>query len=131
MNTKTIGSLVVLLAIVSIAVSVPSAYAGHADEAKITMAEGSVMPGCEETAEGCFSPTTVTIVTGESVTWVNDDTMMHFATSGIAPTPDGIFDSGISVGYQFHHGCMELVLIPHRCSAPFQITHVAAFVSYN
>jgi len=59
----------------------------------VSMVAGSSVPGCEELE--CFSPTTITIVTGESVTWVNDDTMMHFATSGIAPTPDGIFDSGM------------------------------------
>ena len=69
----------------------PDAFA----DTTVSMVAGSSVPGCEETAEGCFPPTTVTIVTGESVTWINDDTMMHFATSGIAPTPDGIFDSGM------------------------------------
>ena len=45
MKTKTIGSLIVLLAIVSIAVSVPSAYAAHANEAVVDMAPGSGAPG--------------------------------------------------------------------------------------
>jgi len=95
MNTKSIASLFVLLAIISVAATVPSAYAAHADEATVSMVAGSSVPGCEETAEGCFTPTTVTIAAGGHVEWVNDDTMMHFATSGIAPTPDGIFDSGM------------------------------------
>ena len=95
MNTKTMASLFVLSAIVSIAATVPSAYAGHASEVTVSMVPGSNVPGCEETDEGCFSPTHVTIAVGGHVEWVNDDNMMHFATSGIAPTPDGIFDSSM------------------------------------
>ena len=65
--------------------------------ATVTMALGSSMPGCEETAEGCFIPTTVTITAGGYVEWENTDNMMHFATSGdgATNTPDGVFDSGM------------------------------------
>ena len=45
MNTKSIASLFVLLAIVSVAATVPSAYAAHADEAHVTMAIGSGIAG--------------------------------------------------------------------------------------
>ena len=100
MKTKTIGSLIVLLAIVSVAVSVPSAYAAHANEAHVGMADGSAMPGCEETAEGCFLPTTVTIAAGGHVEWINTDTMAHVVASGNLTDDDAgsLFNSGMIMG---------------------------------
>ena len=116
MNTKSIASLFVLLAIVSVATTVPSAYAAHADEAHVTMAIGSGIAGCEETAEGCFLPSTVTIAVGESVTWENTDEMMHFATSGIALTPDGVFDSGMmNPGAEFSFTFNDAGTYPYYC----------------
>ena len=102
MKTKTIGSLIVLLAIVSIAVSVPSAYAAHANEAVVDMAPGSGSPGCEETAEGCFLPTTVTIAAGGHVEWINTDTMAHVVASGILTDDDAgsLFMSPMMMGNQ-------------------------------
>ncbi len=100
MKTKTIGSLIVLLAIVSIAVSVPSAYAAHANEAVVDMAPGSGVPGCEETAEGCFLPTTVTIAAGGHVEWINTDTAAHVVASGNLTDDDAgsLFNSGMIMG---------------------------------
>ncbi len=118
MNTKTIGSLVVLLAIVSIAVSVPSAYAGHADEAKITMAEGSVMPGCEETAEGCFLPTTVSIAAGGHVEWTNTDNGMHVVASGNLTDDDAgsLFNSNMMMaGATFSYTFEDAGDYPYFC----------------
>ena len=37
----------------------------------------------------------LTIAVGSTVTWVNKDLTPHTATSGIAPVPSGVFDSGI------------------------------------
>lgn len=61
---------------------------------EIAMAEGSSIPGCEENNE-CFIPYQIEINSGESVTWTNNDSAAHTATSGIPGTPDGIFDSGM------------------------------------
>ena len=100
MNTKTMASLFVLSAIISIAVTVPSAYAAHADTAVVEMTVGSGMPGCEETMN-CYFPHSVTIAAGGHVEWINNDTgMYHTATSGGSPMydgegPDGVFDSGM------------------------------------
>ena len=118
MNTKTMASLFVLLAIVSIAVTVPSAYAAHADEAYITMAENSGVPGCEETPEGCFLPGEVTIAAGGHVEWANTDNTMHFATSGdgATMTPDGVFDSGMmNPGDTFSFTFEEPGTYPYYC----------------
>ena len=60
-----------IFAIKSVAATVPSAYAAHADEAHVIMAIGSGIAGCETTADGCFIPTTVTIAAGGHVEWEN------------------------------------------------------------
>ncbi len=112
MKTKTIASLFVLSAIFSIAVTVPSAYAAHADAAEVEMIVGSGMPGCEETLD-CYSPSEVTIAVGGHVEWINNDIsdtgmgMYHTVTSGTSPMfagdgPDGTFDSSmIAAGDKF------------------------------
>ena len=82
----------------------PDAFAAH-HEATVTNAPGSSTPGCEETADGCFIPNTVTIDVGGTVTWENNDTAAHTVTSG-TPTggPDGHFDSSlVMAGSSFSH----------------------------
>ena len=50
-------------------------------------------PGCEET-DRCYIPSIITISTGESVTWVNEDSAFHSVTSGFYDAPIDLFDSG-------------------------------------
>ena len=73
----------------------PQAFADH-DEVTIENAVGSSTPGCEDTADGCFIPSVVTIKADTEVTWVNTDNAAHTATSG-TPTDggDGIWDSSL------------------------------------
>ena len=80
---KTMTSIlgIVLFATV-IGVSMPSAFADHY-EATVTMAEGSGVMGCEETEEGCYIPTEVSINLNGEVTWVNTDSAAHTVTSGL------------------------------------------------
>ena len=118
MSTKSLASLFVLLAIVSMAVTVPSAYAGHADMATVTMAENSGVPGCEETAEGCFLPTTVTIAVGGHVEWQNTDTTVHVVSSGNLSDDDAgsLFDSSmIMAGANFEHTFEDAGEYPYFC----------------
>ena len=99
-----LSSLVVLFAIASMVAIAPSAFAMH-HEATITNAPGSSTPGCEETADGCFIPSPVTIDIGATVTWENNDTAAHTATAGSAADgPSGVFDSSlIMAGSSFSH----------------------------
>ena len=56
---------------------------------------GSGVPGCEEANE-CYLPSSLTIGTGTTVVWVNNDNAAHLATSGTPEGgPDGVFDSGM------------------------------------
>ena len=100
MKTVILSSLVVLFAIASMVAIAPEAFA-----ATVTNAPGSSTPGCEDTAEGCFIPSPVTIDIGATVTWENNDTAAHTSTAGSAVDgPSGVFDSSlIMAGSSFSH----------------------------
>ncbi len=104
MKVITLSSLVVLFAIASMVAIAPNAFADH-HSATVTNAPGSSTPGCEETADGCFIPNTVTIDIGGTVTWENNDTAAHTSTGGSATDgPSGVFDSSlIMAGSSFSH----------------------------
>jgi len=80
MKLSTLSSLFVLMSVVSMIAIAPSAFA----DVTVTNAAGSSTPGCEDTADGCFIPSTVTIEVGETVTWENNDTAAHTASGGSA-----------------------------------------------
>jgi plastocyanin len=86
MKTKAISSFFVLFAIAAgIVAMTPAAFADHS-EVTIVPAAGSGAPGCEETAEGCYIPSTATVDVGGVVIMTNTDSAAHTYTSG---TPDG------------------------------------------
>ncbi|MCE2508632.1 MAG: hypothetical protein J4G04_04955 [Nitrosopumilaceae archaeon] len=60
----------------------------------VVIAEGSSLPGCEETDE-CYLPHTVTINVGDTVLWENPDPVAHTVTSIADGAPDGMFESGL------------------------------------
>ena len=101
---KKIYSLFGLLAIFSLIAIAPSAFADHTS-VTVTNALGSSVPGCEETADGCFIPSMVTIDIGGEVIWENNDTAAHTITSGTAVEgPSGVFDSSlVMAGSSFSH----------------------------
>ena len=60
---------------------------------------GSSVPGCgagiEPWRSPCFEPYEVTIIVGEEVEWINNDSSNHTVTSGGGGDgPSGLFDSG-------------------------------------
>ena len=90
-HTKTVFPLVAIF-VTAIMLSVPPAFA----EVTIVPTAGSGAPGCEETAEGCYIPGTVTVSVGETVIMSNDDTAAHTWTSGTPDDgPDGNFDTSL------------------------------------
>ena len=103
---KKIYSLFGSLAIFSLIAITPSAFADHMS-VTVTNAPGSSIPGYEQTSDGCFIPSMVTIDIGGEVIWENNDTAAHTVTSG---TPSGevgaVFDSsliapGSTFSYEF------------------------------
>jgi len=112
MKTKVISSFFVLFAIVTILITmVPSAFA-----AEVSVPEGTSVPGCEETDE-CWSPSTITVEVGETVTWSNDDTAAHTVSSGSAADGlDGIFDSSLFMAAtEFSHTFDEAGTFEYFC----------------
>jgi predicted secreted protein with PEFG-CTERM motif len=80
----------------------PAAYADHAEVSIITVDESGFSQTCAESqgGTGCYIPFVATVDVGGVVTMTNTDpTGVHTYTSGtvdgFAPSPDGIFDTGV------------------------------------
>lgn len=85
------------------------------DETVISIPAGVSSPGCEQTNE-CFSPSSVTISVGSTITWTNDDTAAHTVTSGKDTTSDGVFDSSLFMaGKTFSHKFEAAGEYPYYC----------------
>ena len=114
MKTKIIGSLIVLLAIVTTVASAPSAFAEHSMNAVVESAPGSGTPGCEP---DCFLPATVTIGVGGMVEFPNNDNAAHTSTAGTpADGPSGAWDSSlIMVGSSFTTPALDAGEYPYFC----------------
>ncbi|MDH3853463.1 MAG: PEFG-CTERM sorting domain-containing protein [Nitrosopumilus sp.] len=117
MKTKALSSFFVLFAIAAgIVAMTPAAFADHS-EVTIEAAMGSGAPGCEETAEGCYIPSTATVDVGGKVIMSNPDTAAHTFTAG-SPTdgPSGEFDTGlIMAGGLYEYSPGTVGEIPYFC----------------
>jgi len=118
MKMVTLSSLVVLFAIASMVAIAPQAFAEHgATSVTVENAPGSSVPGCEETADGCFIPNIATVTIGGTVTWENGDTAAHTSTAGSATEgPSGVWDSSlIMAGSSFSHTFDEAGSFDYFC----------------
>ena len=82
----------------------------------VVIPAGSGAPGCEETNE-CYIPSELTVSSGTTVIWENNDNAAHLATSGTPDGgPDGVFDSGmIMAGATFEHEFSDKGEFPYYC----------------
>ncbi|MDH3833823.1 MAG: hypothetical protein OES34_06645 [Nitrosopumilus sp.] len=84
-----------IMLFVLIAVSMFSVSSVYGD-IQIDTVLGSGAPGCEETAEGCYTPNSISVDMGEVITFLNRDVSAHTFTSGHPDSgPDGHFDTGL------------------------------------
>ncbi|NIP62559.1 MAG: PEFG-CTERM sorting domain-containing protein [Nitrosopumilaceae archaeon] len=119
MRITTIGSFVVLIAVVTgLGISTPSTFADHAT-AEVSIPAGTSTPGCEKTDE-CYIPAEVTVDVGGEVTWTNDDSTSHTVTSGTPGSPSeevgSDFDSSIFMGGEtFSHKFEEAGTFDYFC----------------
>jgi predicted secreted protein with PEFG-CTERM motif len=119
MKTKAISSFFVLFAIAAgIVAMTPGAFADHS-EVTVEAAQGSGAPGCEETAEGCYIPSTATVDVGGKVIFSNPDSAAHTFTSGDPTMPDTVqvlFDSGlVMAGSTYEWSPTEVGNVPYFC----------------
>lgn len=63
------------------------------DRHLISIAMSSSRPGCEKT-NVCYIPYELAVNTGDTVTWINEDSAFHTVTSGYYDVHDGLFESG-------------------------------------
>jgi predicted secreted protein with PEFG-CTERM motif len=115
MNNKTVSSLFVLFAIISIGMTAaPSAFAEHSMNATVENAQGSSTPGCEP---DCFIPATVTIGVGGMVTFSNNDTAAHTSTAGTPEDgPSGAWDSSlVMMNSAYTTGALDAGEYPYFC----------------
>ena len=62
---------------------------------KVSIPAGTSTPGCESN-NACYTPASITINAGDTVTWNNADTAAHTVTGGSpADGPSGVFDSSL------------------------------------
>jgi len=66
----------------------------------------------------CYSPSVLTTLAGNNVTWLNDSGVIHTVTSGNPQEgPDGTFDSGIIMsGDTFSHTFTEASNYQYFCT---------------
>src|SRR5918998_1385777 len=76
----------------------------------------SIVSGSSSLTTDAYSPNPVQASTGATVTWTNDDSQPHTATSGENATPDQRFDSGIMApAATFEHTFTEAGEYPYFC----------------
>jgi plastocyanin len=80
-----------LLGLAWVGISNHSALAQATSGTTVSMAKGSQSADNPE----FFVPAEATVKAGETVTWKNEDTAIHTATSGKDATPDGEFDTSL------------------------------------
>ena len=97
-----------------------SNYAQAQKEVKV-----SVVPGASTLTDKAFSPNPVNVKIGDTITWVNEDSVFHTVVSG-NPSSGGetgkVFDSGLSGptalttrGKTFSHTFTEKGEFPYFC----------------
>ena len=65
------------------------------DSVTVSIPPGTGIPGCEKTDE-CYLPYEITVESGATVSWINDDSAAHTVTSGNANAgPTSVFDSSL------------------------------------
>ena len=88
--------LKIILLLLLLAISSGFAFTDVFADVTVVPVAGSGAPGCEETSSGCYSPSEILIIKGETVTWKNTDSAAHTATSVTSGgSPTGVFDSGL------------------------------------
>ena len=96
----------------------PETQAASTDEVHVSIPNGA---GKRANAANAYSPRELTVKKGTTVTWTNNDQIMHTVTSGTAPNevraPDGTFDSKhMRPGQSFSYTFNETGTFPYYCT---------------
>lgn len=81
----------------------------------VLVAVSSSRPGCE-VGSLCYIPDLITVNSGETVTWVNDDRAFHTVTAGYYDVPEEEFDSKyMNPSDKFSHTFSEIGTFHYYC----------------
>ncbi len=90
-----------------------------ADDTEVTVVpvQGSGAPGCENTSQGCFTPSVVTIDVGGKIIFSNTDSAAHTFTAGTqVDGPTGEFDTSmVMAGNSYEWTANVVGEIPYFC----------------
>jgi len=113
---KTMTFSILAIIATGLLMTTPATFADHS-EVTIEAVLGSGAPGCEETAEGCYIPSTATVDVGGVVIMSNPDTAAHTFTAGsLADGPTGEFDTGlVMAGNSFEWSPETIGEVPYFC----------------
>jgi plastocyanin len=90
-----------------------SAIASSESTASTTTDSISIPLGSSLLTDDAFQPNPVQVSVGDTITWTNDDIVIHAVTSGQDVITDGQFDSGImNQGDTFEHTSQKQVSSP-------------------
>lgn len=91
MSTTKIAAVLAVFSVLVVGLSIGPAFV-YAQGASIT-----IQPNSATLGDKAYVPTPAEVKVGESVTWTNDDSQIHTATSGAVGGEDSgsVFDSGI------------------------------------
>jgi plastocyanin len=96
--------------------------AGNATNATMTGAAGnattsvSMDPGASTKTTDAFSPNPIQVSVGSTVTWTNNDSVIHTVNSGTSPTQSGLFSSPIMNPQDtFEYTFTEAGEVPYFC----------------
>ncbi len=114
-NKFPLWVLVPFLAILAIIFVANSINASAETQITITVYASSL--NCVDN-ETCYSPSELTTLAGNNVTWLNDSGVIHTVTSGNPQEgPDGTFDSGIIMSDDtFSHTFTEVGNYQYFCT---------------
>ena len=94
-KVKTFGTVIILLSMsITIAMAAAAQYSSASPAASattVTIAKGAQNSSNRE----FYVPPQTAAKPGSTITWKNDDTAIHTATSGKDATPDGKFDTSL------------------------------------
>jgi plastocyanin len=96
-----------------------------AEDHKVAIPKGAASNLCA-TFHNCYAPEKITINVSDSVTWINDDTDVHTATSGKPGEIFNVFDSGfIKAGESWSFVFDDPGVFDYFCTIhPWMIGHV-------
>ena len=95
--------------------------AGNATNATMTGAGNattsvSMGPGASTRTTDAFSPNPIQVSVGSTVTWTNNDSVIHTVNSGTSPTQSGLFSSPIMNPQDtFEYTFTEAGEVPYFC----------------